>query len=98
MKHADVVVVGGGSGGHITPLVSVAEALKKSNSSRRIVHIGHKHDPLNVVTNRSAEVDEVFEISAGKFRRYYTDSWFKKFFDVKTNLLNVRDFYRFTLG
>ncbi len=99
MSHkVDVVVVGGGSGGHITPLVSVSEALKYAHPDRRIAHIGHRNDPLNDVTRQAEVIDAVYEVSAGKFRRYHTHSMVTKLLDFKTNLLNFRDLFRFLWG
>ncbi len=38
------------------------------------------------------------KIFAGKFRRYHGESWVKRVLDVKTNLLNIRDFVYVVLG
>lgn len=43
-------------------------------------------------------IDEVRSIFAGKFRRYHGETWIKRVLDVKTNLLNLRDFFLFLLG
>ncbi len=37
-------------------------------------------------------------IAAGKFRRYHGESWIRRLFDVKTNLLNLRDMFLFVFG
>ena len=91
------VLVGGGSGGHLTPLVAVAEALKSLDDSASICHIGQRGENLSEVTQHKA-IDESYEIRAGKFRRYHGESWLKQLLDVKTNLLNVRDVFRFIRG
>jgi UDP-N-acetylglucosamine--N-acetylmuramyl-(pentapeptide) pyrophosphoryl-undecaprenol N-acetylglucosamine transferase len=98
MRQVDFVLVGGGSGGHLTPLIPVAESLHKLDPSVVIVHIGHKGDPLNKITRESDEISDVYEVSAGKLRRYYGESWVRKVFDVKTNLFNLRDLFRFATG
>ena len=97
-KTKTYALVGGGSGGHIIPLLAVAAALKDIDSDCKIVHIGHKGDPLNNVTRESEVIDETYEVSAGKFRRYHSESIIKQAFDLKTIGLNVRDFFRFTKG
>lgn len=37
-------------------------------------------------------------MSAGKLRRYHGESFLRKLFDVKTNLLNIRDVFRLLAG
>jgi UDP-N-acetylglucosamine--N-acetylmuramyl-(pentapeptide) pyrophosphoryl-undecaprenol N-acetylglucosamine transferase len=98
MNKVDVVLVGGGSGGHLTPLIPIAEALHMQNPNLKIVHIGQKNDPLNSITRSSTDFLKYFEVSAGKFRRYYGEKWYIRFFDLKTMLLNIRDVFRVLLG
>jgi UDP-N-acetylglucosamine--N-acetylmuramyl-(pentapeptide) pyrophosphoryl-undecaprenol N-acetylglucosamine transferase len=91
------ILVGGGSGGHLTPLVAVAEAIKKIDPSYIVCHIGQRGENLSEVTHHPA-IDESYEIRAGKFRRYHGESRIKQLLDVKTLLLNTRDLFRFGLG
>ncbi len=42
--------------------------------------------------------DSEYSIFAGKFRRYHGESWFRRIIDIKTNLLNIRDFFYFLIG
>ena len=97
-KKADYVLVGGGSGGHIVPLLPVAESIHKKDPEAVVVHVGHKNDPINQITKESSEIAAVYEVSAGKLRRYHGESWLKRLFDVKTLYFNVRDFFRFVIG
>lgn len=92
-----ILLVGGGSGGHLTPLLAVAEALKRQDNSTEVIHIGQKGENLNEVLANTA-VDRHYAISAGKFRRYHGESFLKHLFDIKTLLLNIRDLFRFILG
>ncbi len=39
----------------------------------------------------NTDIDKVTSIYAGKFRRYHNESWLRRFIDIKTNLLNLRD-------
>jgi UDP-N-acetylglucosamine:LPS N-acetylglucosamine transferase len=91
------VLVGGGSGGHLTPLVAVAEAIKKIDSSYIVCHIGQRGENLSEVTHHPA-IDESYEIRAGKFRRYHGESRIKQLLDIKTLLLHTRDLFRFGRG
>ncbi len=97
-KRADIVLVGGGSGGHLTPLIPIAEELNKINPKIKIAHIGQKQDTLNEIVKSSNAIDDFHEINAGKYRRYNGESWFQKITDIKTILLNIRDFFRLILG
>ncbi len=44
------------------------------------------------------DIAGIATISAGKFRRYHTQSWFRHLLDVETNLLNIRDVFRTLVG
>ncbi len=91
------MMVGGGSGGHVTPLLAVATALKKKQPNAHIAVIGQKNENLQEVVEHDA-IAESFAISAGKFRRYHGESLFAHLRDVKTIVLNVRDLFRFLWG
>ncbi|HVO86410.1 MAG TPA: glycosyltransferase [Candidatus Binatia bacterium] len=84
-------MTGGGSGGHITPLLSLAQELKRQQPDCQLVYIGHKGDKPKV---SDKNFDRVFYINAGKFRRYHDDSLWRKLTDFKTIALNIRDFFR----
>lgn len=85
-----IVVTGGGSGGHITPLLAVAHELKKKSPDIKIVYIGQKGDSLSDIPAQSEYIDEVKLIRAGKLRRYHGEGW-KQLFDIPTVLKNLRD-------
>lgn len=92
------ILVGGGSGGHLTPLVPVAEEIKKLDPQAVIMHVGQKGDPLNSITKNESVFDKTFQVSAGKYRRYHGEHWFRRLVDVKTLFFNIRDFFRFIAG
>ena len=46
MKAKTIVLTGGGSGGHITPILSVAEVLTKEAPEYKLVYVGQKNDPM----------------------------------------------------
>lgn len=92
-----IILVGGGSGGHLTPLLSVAEAIKSRDATARIVFMGQKGENLHEVMAKDV-IDETVLISAGKFRRYHGESFLQHVLDVKTIALNVRDLFRFLHG
>jgi UDP-N-acetylglucosamine--N-acetylmuramyl-(pentapeptide) pyrophosphoryl-undecaprenol N-acetylglucosamine transferase len=96
-KNKTVLLVGGGSGGHLTPLIAVAAALKSLDVNTRVIQIGQKGEDLAEVTEHTA-IDKTYEVTAGKFRRYYGESFLSHLLDVKTVALNIRDFFRFIAG
>jgi UDP-N-acetylglucosamine--N-acetylmuramyl-(pentapeptide) pyrophosphoryl-undecaprenol N-acetylglucosamine transferase len=87
-----IVVTGGGSGGHITPLLAVAHELKKQQPHCKIVYIGQTGDSLADVPAGDKNIDEVYTIRAGKLRRYHGEG-LKQLLDIRTMLLNIRDIF-----
>jgi UDP-N-acetylglucosamine--N-acetylmuramyl-(pentapeptide) pyrophosphoryl-undecaprenol N-acetylglucosamine transferase len=88
-------LTGGGSGGHITPLLSLAHALKTKNPNCNIVYIGHKGDKFDTQQQSYQDFDFVGFVNGGKFRRYHGESVIRQLLDFKTLALNIRDFFRF---
>lgn len=93
-----ILLVGGGSGGHITPLLAVAKELKGKKPNLKTIVITERGGKFSHLFEGDASVNEVHAISAGKFRRYHGESLSSRFFDFKTNLLNIRDAFRLGAG
>jgi UDP-N-acetylglucosamine--N-acetylmuramyl-(pentapeptide) pyrophosphoryl-undecaprenol N-acetylglucosamine transferase len=93
-----VVLTGGGTGGHITPLLAVAHELKKQQPDCHIVYIGERNGKYAHLTDNHSDIDEVRTVFAGKFRRYHGESWLRRLADIRTNLLNIRDLFLFVIG
>jgi UDP-N-acetylglucosamine--N-acetylmuramyl-(pentapeptide) pyrophosphoryl-undecaprenol N-acetylglucosamine transferase len=92
-----IVVTGGGSGGHITPILAVASELKRIRPDAHVVYIGQRGDKLTDIPKSHPDIDEVFAVSAGKFRRYAGEGA-KQLLDIKTQRLNIRDGFRTLAG
>jgi UDP-N-acetylglucosamine--N-acetylmuramyl-(pentapeptide) pyrophosphoryl-undecaprenol N-acetylglucosamine transferase len=92
-----IVVTGGGSGGHITPILAVAHEIKLLQPTVSIAYIGQKGDSLADVPARDPNIDQLYSVSAGKFRRYHGEG-LRQFLDIKTMYLNVRDAFRVVAG
>lgn len=90
-------LVGGGSGGHITPLLAVAEELKKIRPDAKLVYIGQTRDKLLDIPGAHKAIDNIYSIRAGKFRRYHGEG-LKQLLDIKTFVKNVRDFFYVLVG
>lgn len=95
-----LLAVGGGSGGHVTPVLAVINELAKVDPSLTVDFICDnafaaqsrglmKHATVNV---------SVETIMAGKFRRYHGEGWLDRILDWRTNLLNIRDLLFIALG
>jgi UDP-N-acetylglucosamine--N-acetylmuramyl-(pentapeptide) pyrophosphoryl-undecaprenol N-acetylglucosamine transferase len=100
MAHDDakptIVLTGGGTGGHITPILAVAHELKLVLPECNTVYIGERGSKFSQLTDEHTAIDASYRINSGKYRRYFGESWFKRLLDVKTNILNLRDgFYVF---
>lgn len=91
-KH--IILTGGGTGGHIQPLVTVGEALQAMYGNSVAI---------TVITERTARPQPLATwpshfIFAGKFRRYHQDSWWQRLIDVRTIMLNCRDLFKVVIG
>lgn len=90
-------MTGGGSGGHITPILAVAHELKRLHPDAHIIYIGQRGDVFGEIVADSELIDETYSVSAGKFRRYHREG-LKQLLDVRTLALNVRDGFRVLAG
>jgi UDP-N-acetylglucosamine--N-acetylmuramyl-(pentapeptide) pyrophosphoryl-undecaprenol N-acetylglucosamine transferase len=93
-----VLLTGGGTGGHITPLLAVAQKLKDIDPSTEVIYVGERGTKLASMTAGKNAFDSKYRVFAGKFRRYNGESWLARIFDVKTNLLNIRDVFYVLFG
>jgi len=91
------VVTGGGSGGHITPILAVAHELKQLQPGVEIIYVGERGDKLSDVPAADPNIDAVHTVWAGKLRRYSDEDW-KQWLNVKTQSLNLRDASRLARG
>ncbi len=92
-----IVVTGGGSGGHITPILAVARELKRLQSDVEVIYIGQKGDKLSDIPAQDPSIDAVYTIWAGKLRRYADEGW-RQWLNVRTQSLNLRDASRLVRG
>jgi UDP-N-acetylglucosamine--N-acetylmuramyl-(pentapeptide) pyrophosphoryl-undecaprenol N-acetylglucosamine transferase len=93
-----IILCGGGSGGHITPLIAVAGELKKQSPKYKTVYIGERGGKFRSLAEDSKIFDEHYYVTAGKLRRYHGESLLRRVIDIKTVALNTRDLYRLFRG
>jgi UDP-N-acetylglucosamine--N-acetylmuramyl-(pentapeptide) pyrophosphoryl-undecaprenol N-acetylglucosamine transferase len=94
-----ILLTGGGSGGHITPLLAVARELKKKSPKSRLHYVGERGSQFDsLLDNDRALFEKTSTVYSGKLRRYHGESWLKRAVDIKTILLNIRDVFLVSLG
>ena len=85
---------GGGTAGHITPLLAVARELQSTLATLHF--IGQKGDSnAKLVEGQGIHIHS---IRAGKYRRYHDETIWQKITDIKTVLLNAKDATRVVIG
>lgn len=92
------MLCGGGTGGHITPILAIAHEIKLKDPTCTVIYVGEHAGKFADLTSGVTSIDEVRSVFAGKFRRYHKESWLTRIADVKTNLLNVRDIFFVFIG
>jgi UDP-N-acetylglucosamine--N-acetylmuramyl-(pentapeptide) pyrophosphoryl-undecaprenol N-acetylglucosamine transferase len=97
-KPLTILLTGGGTGGHITPILAVAHELKRQQPDAHVIYVGERGGKFEELTSDHAAIDQVYRIRAGKYRRYHGESAIRRLVDVRTNLLNVRDLFYFLIG
>jgi len=90
-------MTGGGSGGHITPILAIAHELKRQDVATEIIYIGQRGDKLSDIPAASSDIDAVYSVSAGKLRRYADEGW-RQWLNLRTQALNIRDVARLLAG
>jgi UDP-N-acetylglucosamine--N-acetylmuramyl-(pentapeptide) pyrophosphoryl-undecaprenol N-acetylglucosamine transferase len=92
-----IVMTGGGSGGHITPILAVAHELKALHPDTEIIYIGQTGDKFADIPAADPNIDEVYSVWAGKLRRYDDEGW-RQWLNLRTQALNIRDACRVVRG
>ncbi len=92
-----MIITGGGTAGHVTPLLAVVDELNKQNSQIDIRYIGQFGDPMRAMFSE-AKITNQYSILAGKWRRYHGLSFIGHISDLKTLFKNIRDLFYFTIG
>lgn len=93
-----ILLSGGGTGGHITPILALCHELKQLQPDCTTIYVSERNSKFAHMTVDSSSIDERYGVFAGKIRRYHGESWLRRLVDVKTNLKNIRDLLYVTIG
>lgn len=93
-----ILLSGGGTGGHITPIRSVAHDIKRLAPATEITYVGERNGRFAHVLEGNPDIDHTRRIFSGKYRRYHSESLLQKLTDVRTLALNTRDILFVALG
>lgn len=91
-------MTGGGTGGHITPILAVAHELKQLRPDVFVIYVGERKGKFSQLTDGHPSIDSSYSVAAGKLRRYHGQSWISRLLDIRTNLLNIRDSFYLVIG
>ncbi len=92
------MLIGGGSGGHITPLRAVAHEIKQLYPAATVIAVCEKGSAFVNIYKKSPDIDAVEQVSAGKYRRYAGQTLAQRILDFETIFLNIRDVFRTLRG
>lgn len=95
-----ILAAGGGSGGHVTPVLAVINELARHDKALEIRFICDKKfsgAAKELMSHAEVAVD-VKVIAAGKLRRYHGISLWKQLLDIPTLLRNIRDVSLVVIG
>ncbi len=92
-----IILTGGGSGGHIIPILAVAKSIKQQLPASHLIYVARKGDKLGDLVTVGDIFSDIKLINGGKWRRYHGEGW-RQIFDFSTLALNVRDLFRVLQG
>lgn len=87
-----IIICGGGTAGHVTPGIAIAEVIKENDSSAEIVFIGREGGEENEITKRHGYRLEALRISG--FTRKITPMNVKSLFLALSALKKAKSFIR----
>lgn len=80
-----IVLTGGGTGGHIFPLIAVADKIKEKNSRVEFLYLGSGREMEKKIMNENS-IDAKY-IMSGKMRRYFSLTNFVDFFKLPIGIV-----------
>lgn len=95
-----IVAAGGGSGGHVTPVLAVLAELKRHDPELKSYFItdhGFGAQAHDIIKRSPLEI-KIKRIHAGKLRRYHKVSFIRQVLDLPTVFKNIRDIFLVGVG
>lgn len=84
---AKIILTGGGTGGHIFPLITVARKIKIFNKNVQVIYLGPKSEFENIFLQ--GEEIKIRNIFSGKLRRYFSIWNFIDVFKIPIGLIQA---------
>jgi UDP-N-acetylglucosamine--N-acetylmuramyl-(pentapeptide) pyrophosphoryl-undecaprenol N-acetylglucosamine transferase len=93
-----ILVTGGGTAGHVTPLLAVASEIVAQQPGAKIRYIGKYKDPMSVAISDHSAIEKEYKICAGKLRRFHGKSPVWYLTQPKLVLRNILDIFLLIFG
>lgn len=93
-----VLSVGGGSGGHVTPVLAVLHELRRLDPQAEALFVCDKKFVRQARLLMEPAGIDVRTVASGKLRRYHGVAWWKQLLDLPTTLQNLRDSVLVAIG
>lgn len=93
-----ILLVGGGSGGHVTPLKAVIDKLPAEDIDEIYLITDRKFYGQTLALLEDNDSVKIKKIFAGKYRRYHGKSFMWHITHLPTLLYNLRDIFYLSLG
>lgn len=93
-----ILVTGGGTAGHVTPLLAVASEIVTQNPDAHVRYIGKYKDPMSSAVSDHSAIEKEYKICAGKLRRFHGKSAVWYLTQPKLVLRNIADVFLLIFG
>ena len=93
-----ILLTGGGTAGHVTPLLAVASEIQTARPRVHLRYIGKYGDPSGQPAQSHFSIEKTYGIFAGKLRRFHGKPWYWYVTQPKLVFHNLKDTLQFIIG